>query len=129
MKRLVAALLCCAPLEIPAVPIVWVKVAEPAERTYWSQIDDIELVDLECRSDNALPRVCLYRHISRCRIITSVPPTQLPQRTIDDLNRMCTGYFPEPVLLRREFSNPNYLPNQAPPSIDPAWKFQNEATR
>ena len=38
---------------------------------------------------------------------------------------MCKGWFPSPVLLQREFSNPNYLPNQAPPSADPVWKYEN----
>lgn len=106
-------------------PIVWLKVTEPMERVTWSLVDDIGLVDPECRSDNALPRVCLYRHRSRCRIITTAPPRALPPRTVEQLLRMCAGYFPEPVLLLRKFSDPNYLPNQAPPAVDPAWKYQN----
>lgn len=128
MKRLFIALACCIPLEIPAVPIVWVKVTEPMGRTYWSHIP-LDLLDIECASDQVLPRVCLYRRKSACRIITDIAPAELSPRTVEELNRMCTGYFPEPVLLQRKFSDPDYLPNQAPPSADPAWKFQNEAAR
>lgn len=106
-------------------PIVWVEVSPAMDAVTWSLVDDIGFVDRECRSDNTLPRVCLYRHLGRCRIITDKPAKDLSQRTKEELMRMCRGYFPEPVLLRREFSNPNYLPNQAPPSVDPAWRFQN----
>lgn len=109
--------------------VVWVKVTEPMDAWVWSQVDDIAFVDRECRSDNAMPRVCLYRHLSRCRIIFTGPKEKMPRETELELVRMCQGYFPEPVLLRREFSNPNYLPNQAPPAADPAWKFQNEEKR
>lgn len=108
-----------------AAAIVWVKVSEPMEGITWSQVDDIGYVDRECRSDNTLPRVCLYRHLSRCRIIVAEPPAKLPRRTVEELLRMCGGLFPEPVLLQRKFSDPNYLPNQAPPSVDPTWKYQN----
>lgn len=125
MNRAVAAVLSCLPLSAPAAVISWVKVTEPMEKTQWSVVDDAEFVDRECRSDDALPRVCLYRHISRCRIITTQPPTKMDPRVVEQLQRMCAGYFPEPVLLRRKFSDPNYLPNQAAPAADPAWKFQN----
>lgn len=119
-----------APLFFPALaaaepPIVWVEVSKPMASVTWSLVDDIGFVDRECKSDNTLPRVCLYRHLERCRIITDKPAKDLSQKTKEELMRMCRGFFPEPVLLRREFSNPNYLPNQAPPSVDPAWRFQN----
>jgi hypothetical protein len=129
MNRICAAIVLATALELSAAPIVWVKVTEPMTRVQWSQVDDIAFVDQECRSDNALPRVCLYRHLDRCRIITIDSPGKLPTRTIEQLYRMCEGYFPEPVLLRREFSNPNYLPNQAPPTVDPTWKFENGENR
>lgn len=106
--------------------VVWVKVTEPMEGITWSLVDDIDLVDRECRSDNTLPRVCLYRHKSRCRIITTEPPAKLPRVVVEQLLRMCSGYFPEPVLLQRRFSDPNYLPNQAPPAVDPVWRYQND---
>lgn len=106
-------------------PIVWLRVTEPMVAITWSLVDDIGLVDTECRSDNTLPRVCLYRHKQRCRIITDKPPSEVPQRTKEELIRMCNGWFPEPVLLQRKFSDPLYLPNQAPPSVDPTWRFQN----
>lgn len=105
--------------------IVWSKVTEPMAMV-WSQVDDIGFVDRECKSDNYLPRVCIYRHLDRCRIITKVPRAQVPPRTLQELVRMCGGYFPEPVLLRNRFSDPSYLPNQAPPSVDPAWQYQNK---
>ena len=126
---MIATLLCCIPFEIPAALITWVKVSEPMDAWVWSQVDDIAFVDQECRSDNAMPRVCLYRHLSRCRIIFTGPKEKMPRETELQLVRMCQGYFPEPVLLAREFSNPNYLPNQAPPSADPTWKFQNETMK
>jgi hypothetical protein len=104
-------------------PIVWVKIAEPMERMTWHQVDDIRYIDQECRSDNYLPRVCLYRHISQCRVLTTDPPTKIPRSQLEEISKMCSGWFPEPVLLRREFSNPLYLPNQAPPSADPRFQF------
>lgn len=106
--------------------VTWVQVTPPMNQWYWSQIDHISFVDKECKSDNTLPRVCLYRHINKCRIITIKSPSELEPRTIEELYRMCGGFFPEPVLLQRKFSDPNYLPNQAPPSVDPAWQFQNK---
>jgi hypothetical protein len=123
-RMLLAATLLAAGIA-DAAPIVWVKVTEPMAMT-WSQVDDIGFVDRECRSDNYLPRVCIYRHLDRCRIITKAPRAQVPERTVQELVRMCGGYFPEPVLLRNRFSDPSYLPNQAPPSVDPAWKYQND---
>lgn len=108
-----------------AVATVWVQVTPPTDKWYWSQVDHPSFVDKECMSDQTLPRVCIYRHINKCRIITIKAPKDLEPQTIAELYRMCGGFFPEPVLLQREFSNPNYLPNQAPPSVDPAWKFQN----
>lgn len=111
---------------VGAAPVVWVKVTEPMDGMTWSHVDDVGFIDRECKSDNTLPRVCLYRHLSRCRIITLTAPDKLPPRTREELVRMCGGFFPEPVLLQREFSNPNYLPNQAPPSASAEWKFQNE---
>ena len=107
-------------------PIVWAKVTEPMDSAYWSQVGHISFVDNECKSDHILPRVCLYRHLSKCRIITAVEPAKLDTRVILDLERMCTGWFPEPVLLRNRFSDPSYLPNQSPPSVDPAWRYQNK---
>lgn len=123
MKYLLALLVS---FNVGAEPIVWEKITEPMEKTYWSLVDDIELVDRECRSDNTLPRVCLYRHVNRCRIITVTSPSKLPAQTIAQLHRMCTGYFPVPVLLRRRFSDPLYLPNQGAPAADPRWQLQNE---
>lgn len=129
MSRTLAAVLCCIALEAPAVAVTWVKVCDPMDSWIWSQVDDILFVDRACRSDDVLPRVCLYRHLSRCRIIFTGPKAAMSRETELELVRMCQGYFPEPVLLAREFSNPNYLPNQAPPSVDPTWKFQNQVTR
>lgn len=106
-------------------PVTWVKMTEPMEGIIFSYVDDISIVDRECRSDNTLPRVCLYRHLSKCRIITKEKPMSLPLKVRKELMRMCDGFFPEPVLLKREFSNPAYLPNQAPPSVDPAWQIQH----
>jgi hypothetical protein len=109
--------------------IIWTKVSEPMTTITWSYVEDIDLIDAECRSDNTLPRVCLYRHKWRCRIITNKKPEELSLKTREELIRMCGGWFPEPVLLHREFSSPNYLPNQAPPSVDPAWQYQNNPSR
>lgn len=105
--------------------VVWVKVLPEMERITWSQVEDIELVDRECRSDHTLPRVCLYRHLSRCRIIATEPPNKIARKTVLELERMCGGWFPEPVLGSSRFSDPNYLPNQSPPSVDPVWQYQN----
>lgn len=106
-------------------PVIWVKVAEPMEGIIFSQIDDLAMVDRECKSDNTLPRVCLYRHLSKCRIITIQKPMDLPLKVRKEIMRMCNGYFPDPVLLKRRFSDPSYLPNQAPPSVDPVWQAQH----
>lgn len=129
LTRRFAVLACSAVLEIPAATIVWVKVSEPMERTYWSQIAGPELLDDDCASDRALPRVCLYRRKGWCRIIIVTNPSEIAPRTIEELRRMCDGYFPaypqlNDVPLRRKLSDPDYLPNQAPPSVDPAWQFQ-----
>lgn len=125
--RAVAIFACIAAASSSAAVTVWSKVTEPMDGITWSVVDDIGFVDRECRSDNTLPRVCLYRHLSRCRIITLVAPDKLPKRVVEQLVRMCSGYFPEPVLLQRKFSDPLYLPNQAPPDVDPVWQFQNKA--
>lgn len=109
-----------------SAPIVWVKVTEPMEHIQWAQVEDQSYIEDSCKSDRVFPRVCLYRHLSKCRIITLVPPSKIPPKTKDELFRMCGGYFPEPILLRRKFSDPNYLPNQAPPSVDPTWAYQNK---
>lgn len=106
-------------------PVTWVKISEPMEGIIFSQIDDLGMVDKECKSDNTLPRVCLYRHLSKCRIITLTPAKAIPFKVRKELLKMCDGWFPEPVLLRKEFSNPAYLPNQAAPSIDPVWQAQH----
>jgi hypothetical protein len=103
-------------------PIKWVKVTEPMEKHQWSVIEDIAYLDNECKSDATLPRVCLYRHLSKCRIITTVTPSKLPQKVLRELTTMCNGWFPEPVLLAKNFSDPAYLPNQAAPSADPVFK-------
>jgi len=124
--KVAVLLACCVAASALAAPVVWVKVTEPMDSVYWSQVGHISFVDSECKSDSTLPRVCLYRHIGKCRIITADPPTKLDTRVILDLERMCTGWFPEPVLLRKNFSDPRYLPNQAPPSVDPAWKYQTK---
>jgi hypothetical protein len=105
--------------------IVWIKVTEPMDTWIWSQVDDITFVDQACKSDNTLPRVCLYRHLSKCRIIFTGSKEKMPRSVELELVRMCQGWFPEPVLLRRKFSDPNYYPNQAAPSVDPVWKYQN----
>lgn len=123
MLRL-AAIAVTAAIAAPSPVIVWVKVSEPMESVTWSVVEDLLYVDRECRSDNTLPRVCLYRALSRCRIISRVPPEHVPKRTRDDLAFMCSGYFPEPILLQREFSNPAYHPNQAAPSIDAAYQYR-----
>jgi hypothetical protein len=114
---------------LPAPTITWVKISEPMEGITWSVVNDIDFVDRDCRSDNSYPRVCLYRHVSKCRIISLVPKEKLSRRTIEELIRMCGGYFPEPVLLRNRFSDPLYLPNQGAPSNDPAWKFQTKEAK
>lgn len=109
-----------------AAAVVWVKVTDPMDTWVWSQVDDITFVDRECKSDNTLPRVCLYRHISKCRIIFTGKQADIGRQTELQLVRMCQGWFPEPVLLQKNFSDPNYLPNQAAPSVDPTWKFDND---
>ncbi|HSW83520.1 MAG TPA: hypothetical protein VLH12_08600 [Usitatibacter sp.] len=128
MTRLLAALLLCyASLAAPA-PIVWVKISEPMSQWIWAQVETPAFIENSCKSDTAFPRVCLYRFKGLCRIITLVPPKQLEPEVIYQLERMCTGYFPEypqgGIPFRREFSDPNYLPNQAPPAVDPAWQYQ-----
>lgn len=114
--------------------IVWLYVLQPGSpplRTYWSQIADVELLDDECRSDRALPRVCIHRRKGACRIITVSLPSELAPGTVAELWRMCEGWFPVypqlgDVPYRRQFSDPEYQPNQAPPSVDPAWQFQSK---
>lgn len=98
-----------------AMVTVWVQVTPPMERVTWSLVEDIELVDLACKSEFKLPRACLYRHISRCRIFSTRTEKQTSAREREDLLRICAGMFPEPVLLQRRFSDPNYYPNQGPP--------------
>lgn len=112
-------------------PIVWVQISPPMDRVKWSQVEDIEFLDDECAGDHALPRVCLYRHKSLCRIAYKGPRAKIPPKTQRELERMCTGFFPiypqlDDVPLRRRFSDSNYLPNQAPPSVDPAWQYQSK---
>lgn len=108
-------------------PIAWVKMTEPMESLSISLVEDPEMVDMSCRSTNYLPRACLYRHFSRCRIITKEHPEKLGPKIWNELMMMCKGFFPEPVLLKRKFSDPAYLPNQAAPSVDPEWQFQQSA--
>lgn len=106
-------------------PVKWVEISPPMEKHQWSVVEDIGYIDPECKSDLTLPRVCLYRHLSKCRIITTVTPSKLPQKVLRELITMCNGWFPEPVLLYKNFSDPSYLPNQAAPSVDPVFKKLN----
>lgn len=94
------------------------------ERVTWSQVEDVGLVDRECASDLVLPRACLFRHLNRCRVFSTTSEKLTPPREREALLRICDGWFPEPVLLRRKFSDPNYLPNQGVPSADPVWQYQ-----
>ena len=121
-------LLCLLAFPAYAEPIVWVKISEPMSEWIWAQVETPAFIENSCKSDLAFPRVCLYRFIGKCRIITLVPPKDLEPLVRDQLARMCSGYFPEypqgGVPFRRKFSDPNYLPNQAPPAVDPAWQYQ-----
>ena len=61
-----------AAILLAAAPIVWVKVSEPMDSAHWSQVGHISFVDNECKSEHTLPRVCLYRHVGKCRRHDSV---------------------------------------------------------
>lgn len=133
VQRAVAALLVLAAIPAVAAPqvshrrpaILWVQLTEPMKKIVYSQVDGIEFLDRECKSDNVLPRACLYRHLETCRVIFVGPVKDVDRRDAEDLTRMCNGWFPEPVLLKRKFSDPAYLPNQGAPRADAVWQKQH----
>jgi hypothetical protein len=125
MKVIILAVAFLAADAVAEPPIVWIHIVKPATSMAWTQVEGLSAVPRECRSDATLPRACIDRTARRCDVFFAGPRSQVDARAEEELLRICAGWFPEPVLLKRKFSDETYRPNAPAPSVDRAWLVQN----